>query len=150
VAFVTRLDATSGIVGPYRVDADAVDDGVVQAVRLNYAVQGGTLTTLPMTHMGGDLYRAEIPAQSSGAQVAYFVDVTDEGGLSGQSRTYTFRVGENAGVPGCGFQFVSAKSPQTRVLFVLGNALVILGALQGARKVLAHRHHHHPVSSAKH
>lgn len=49
----------------------------VKGVTLSYQVDGGTEETVPATFIGGDLFRAVIPAQAAGAEVSYTVSATD-------------------------------------------------------------------------
>ena len=78
MAFVTRVDDSASPAGPYRIDAEALDDGSIQGVRLSYAVGGGSPTAVAMQSVGENAYRAEIPGQPVGTQVSYFVDVADD------------------------------------------------------------------------
>jgi len=140
VAFVTRAEASVNPEGPYRIDAEAIDDGSIQSVRLSYAVGGGSPTAVEMQSVAENAYRAEIPGQPAGSQVSYFVDVADDAGNTARSRTYRFQVGGNAGAPGCSpISLPSTMSVQARVLSVLVNVLLILLAVQGARKLIAKR-----------
>jgi subtilisin family serine protease len=143
VAFVTRLDATPGLVGPYRVEAQALSDSTLTGLQLQWAVAGGTPTVVPMQSTADHTYRAEIPTQGQGTRLEYFVEVADAGGRTARSRTYTYQVGENAGVPGCGqFTLPSVRTAPGRVLVVLGNVLLLLLAVAGARRITAARHSH--------
>jgi subtilisin family serine protease len=139
LAFVTRLDAASAETGPYLVEAEALSDTVIGDIRLEYSVQQGAPTSVPMQRAGDDAFDAEIPAQPVGAQVAYFVEAADAAGRTVRSRTYTFQVGDEAPLPGCGVPFPAVHTTQARTLFVLGNALLVLLAVQGGRKLLASR-----------
>jgi len=140
VAFVTRIDGATGGVGPWLIAAEAVADTAIQDVQLNYTVQNSAPTVVPMQRTTEDAFSAEIPAQTLGTNVAYFVEVADSAGGRARSRTYAFQVGENAGMPGCGrFSLPSVKTTQARALVVLGNVLWLLLALQAARKLRSHR-----------
>ena len=143
VAFVTRLDATPGLEGPYRVDAQAVADTMLAAVDLLWSVVGGAPNTVAMTNVSGGTFRAEIPTQALGVELEYAVEVADAGGRTARSRAYRYRVGEPAAVPGCGqFSLPSVRSAPGRVLVVLGNVLLLLLAVAGARRILHARHSH--------
>jgi len=146
VAFVTRLDATPALEGPYRVEAQAVGDTTIASVDLHWSVAGGAVTTVPMPSVADHTYRAEIPAQAIGTEVEYAVEVADAAGQTVRSRTYSFRVGDVAEVPGCGqFSLPSVRTSSGRVLVVLGNVLLLLLAVAGARRIAASRHHHSNV-----
>jgi subtilisin family serine protease len=92
VAFVTRLEDTADTAGPYRVRAEAIDDGGMAGVELHYTVDGGAVTAASMQTAGGFAYTAEIPGQPTGSTVAYFVQAMDDEGNSSQSRTISFGV----------------------------------------------------------
>jgi MYXO-CTERM domain-containing protein len=49
----------------------------VKGVTLSYKVDGGTEETVPATFIGGDLFRAVIPAQAAGAEISFTVSATD-------------------------------------------------------------------------
>ncbi len=139
VAFVTRIDPAAVPVGPYPIEAEAVGDTDITAVRLQVAVQGAQPATIPMQKAADASYRAEIPAQANGARVEYYVEAADASGGLARSRSFVFTTGQNAGGPACGgFSLRSKDRAQTRVLVALGNALLLLLGLQGAQK-LRHR-----------
>jgi len=62
----TPLGNSADFVGPYVVEAVITDNVGVDpaAVQLTYNKNGGTNTTVSMTAVGGDVYRAEIPGPS--------------------------------------------------------------------------------------
>ena len=63
------------------VGCDVSDVGSgIQNVVLNYSVDGGSWMTLTMSFVSGTLYQTNIPAQAWGAQVTYYVNVTDNAG----------------------------------------------------------------------
>jgi MYXO-CTERM domain-containing protein len=49
----------------------------VKGVTLSYTVDGGSEETVPATFIGGDLFRAVIPAQAAGAEISFTVSATD-------------------------------------------------------------------------
>jgi hypothetical protein len=140
VAFVTRLDATPGDTAPYEVAAEALGDTTIVDVRLDYRVQDGEPTSVPMQPDGPNAWRAEIPAQPTGVQLAYFVEVADAVGRTARSRTYTLQIGDPSPLPGCGVPFPTMHTTQSRLLFVLGNMLVVLLGVYGGRRLMAARH----------
>lgn len=59
------------------ITVDVTDEDAITAVELIYTVNGGAAVTLTMSNSGGDTYQAVIPAQASGAAVAYYFRATD-------------------------------------------------------------------------
>ncbi len=60
------------------VSCDVIDPGSgVNTVTLWYRLDGGTWTLLVMTHTTGDQYQVDIPAQSFGTFVEYYIVATD-------------------------------------------------------------------------
>jgi subtilisin family serine protease len=101
VAFVTRMENTDNTTDPFQIDAEVIDDGSVASVKLKYNVSGGALQELDMPGIGGDKYRAVIPAQPLNETVAYFVEATDNDGNTGRSALFSFETREG-GSGGCG------------------------------------------------
>jgi bacillopeptidase F (M6 metalloprotease family) len=76
----TPLPASANLAGPYVVKATVTDNvGVDPAgVSLVYNKNGGSNTTVPMTHVSGDLYEAGIPGPSVlGDTYNYFIIARD-------------------------------------------------------------------------
>jgi subtilisin family serine protease len=139
VAFVTRLADTPDENGPYTVGAEAVADAAIQSAVLTFTVNSGTPAMVPMPAVGDGAFEAAIPGQSLGSTIAYFVDVADAAGSTARSRTYTFRIGETAVVPGCGdFQFANLRGNQRIGLMAL-NLMLLVGAVLGARRLVGSR-----------
>jgi len=63
------------------VGATVTDDGSVAAVTLHYDAGSGD-RLVPMAHQGDNVYSAQIPAQPDGTWVSYFVEATDDAGLT--------------------------------------------------------------------
>ena len=130
VGFVTRVANTNDTAGPYRVQAEATDDGAVITAELSYTVSAGNPTSVDMQRTNG-VYTADIPGQATGSEIAYFVVVTDDAGNTAQSNTFTFRVGAGGDEPPspCGnFALVPAAPASTpRNLAVLGLNLAVAG-----------------------
>lgn len=60
------------------LDAYTSDTGEhVKSVTLSYTVDGGTEETVRAAFIGGDLFRAVIPAQAAGAAISFTVSATD-------------------------------------------------------------------------
>lgn len=86
IVAVEALAPTSDVVGPYVVRA-AILDGVssdrnffARSVRLEYTVNGGATQMVDMRYSGGQIYRAEIPGQGCGGEIAYRVIAQDWAG----------------------------------------------------------------------
>jgi PKD repeat protein len=87
------------------IDVDVTDnDGNVASVTLAYATgaTGGSFTNVPMTFVSGETYTADIPAQSDGTLVRWYVTATDDSGLvttlpnsDPSVNTYLYRVRDN-------------------------------------------------------
>jgi spore coat protein CotH len=73
-AFPTAADAVT-------VEATVTDDGAVATVTLHYDAGSGD-QAVPMTGQGGETYAAQIPAQPDGTWVSYFIEATDDVGLT--------------------------------------------------------------------
>lgn len=99
IANTTALENTLDETGPYVVETDVVDDGSVQSVTLTYQV-GGSSNTVNMTNQGNDHYRGEIPGQSMGSTIVYFVKASDDAGNETQDRNFTFSIAQPSS-PGC-------------------------------------------------
>lgn len=68
-------------------------DAGVQSATIKYSVDGGsTWNDVAMTSQGGDLYSGDIPGQSPGAVVDYFVEAVDVGSNTNQSSIYEYNV----------------------------------------------------------
>jgi len=64
-----------------------------RGITLHYAVDGSSEALAVMKHSGGQVYRGEIPPQSAGAQIEYFVTALDWAENLGTGDTQTFTVG---------------------------------------------------------
>ncbi|MFQ6113945.1 MAG: S8 family peptidase, partial [bacterium] len=103
IANTTRLENTLDEVGPYVVESDIIDDVSVQSATLAYQVSGQQTVTAPMTSTGTDHYRGEIPGQSLGSTIIYFVKATDNDGNETKDSNFTFAIAEPTnGDCGCG------------------------------------------------
>jgi len=75
-------------------DENSSDAGAwLSGVILEYTVGEGLAEQVPMTWMGHQLYRGEIPPQAPGSLVSYAVIATDWAGNTGQSDELAFTVG---------------------------------------------------------
>ena len=64
-----------------------------RGITLHYAINGGGDELAEMEHSGGQVYRGEIPGQSDGATVEYFVTAVDWAGNLGTGKSVSFAVG---------------------------------------------------------
>ena len=92
-----QVDDTADTAGPYVVravirDAHTSDTGAFYTqLLLRYSVDGGPTTNLPLTWIGQDMYRGEIPGVAGGV-VSYSVRATDFAGNTGESAVLSFEV----------------------------------------------------------
>ncbi len=95
---VAQLSDTLDAVGPYVVRAEISDQmtsdtgAFYDATTLHYAVDGGGEVIVPLTWIGHQMYRGEIPGQPVGSNVSYFVRAVDRAGNLGASGTTAFAV----------------------------------------------------------
>ena len=74
----TELKDTEDVTGPYSVETDVSDDVGVAAVSLFYQVDGGGYTEVTMTEAkAGATFSADIPGQTAGTFIEYYVQATD-------------------------------------------------------------------------
>ena len=78
-----------------RVDLDQISVKAVTA--------GSVSSNIAMVPAGGNLYTAQIPAQTAGTAVAYFITAVDALGLVTTGGTYSYVVSNAADVPLAGF-----------------------------------------------
>ncbi|MFQ5751059.1 MAG: S8 family peptidase [bacterium] len=101
IANTTRLENTLDEVGPYIVEADILDDGNIQSATLTYQVLGQNAVTVTMTATTTDHYQGEIPGQSLGSSITYFVQAKDDGGNETRDNNFTFSIAEPTNGGGC-------------------------------------------------
>jgi len=76
------------------VDAYTSDTGEhVKSVYVSYTVNGGAAKTAPAKFIGGDLFRAVIPAQAEGTILELTPTAVDRVNLTGKAKTVTLSVG---------------------------------------------------------
>ena len=75
VTNTTVLSDTPYEAGPYTVSADfvATMNPPLTTTNLVYRVNGGSFVTVPMAHVSGATYTADIPGQASPSKVEYYV-----------------------------------------------------------------------------
>ena len=68
-------------------------DAGVASASLWYSIDGGDFVEVAMTN-DGDTYTAQIPGQSPGTHVDYYITATDVAGNTSQSKTYGYNIFE--------------------------------------------------------
>jgi subtilisin family serine protease len=101
IANTTRLQNTLDEAGPYVVETDVLDDGSVQSARLTYQAGSAAAVEVNMTTSGNGHYRGEIPGQTLGSTIVYFVTATDNGGNSTVDGNFNFSIAEPSNGGGC-------------------------------------------------
>ncbi len=101
IANTTRLENTLDETGPYVVEVDILDDSSIQSASLTYQVSGASAVTVAMSSVGGDHYRGEIPGQTLGSAIVYFVSATDDAANGTQDSNFTFSIAEPTDGGGC-------------------------------------------------
>ncbi|MCP3906131.1 MAG: hypothetical protein GY715_21110, partial [Planctomycetes bacterium] len=92
-------DSADGPAGPYVLRALILDDMTSdrnffdRGIEVNYVVNGGTPQQVPMRHSGGQVYRGEIPGQSPGSTVEYWITATDWANNTATGPTLSFEIG---------------------------------------------------------
>ena len=69
---------------------------------LSYSVGASEEETVPATFIGGDLFRAVIPAQAAGADLSFAVSATDSVGELGSSEPIALTIAAPSGEGGAG------------------------------------------------
>ncbi len=95
----------------YTVTADLIPysgNGIdTSNIKVYYKVDGGSYTSVSMTHSGGNTYTATIPGQTAGSVVGYYIYAADTGGkirkhpIIGAPDPHTFTVGSSPGITYC-------------------------------------------------
>ncbi len=94
----TQHPNTPDPIGPYPIESTITDLSGITHKTLYYRAGGPTFQALPMTAVGQDRYRAEIPGQPLETTVQYYVFARDQGGNSSvdppgaPAELYSFRV----------------------------------------------------------
>jgi hypothetical protein len=98
ISGVTALSTTLST-DPQTVDATITDTNPgggasgVQSATIKYSIDDGTTySDVTMTTGGGDLYTGDIPGQSPGTIIQYYVEAVDVESNASQSATYTYRI----------------------------------------------------------
>ncbi len=120
-----ELTNTPVTTSPYIVEAFIVDDEAdpITGATLNYRVNGGSFIPVTMTTGDSVLFTANIPAQSGGDVVDYYLEATDTGGTPTTESNYTAPL--NA--PTETFSFtISGAEPVNSTLSTAGDGTVTL------------------------
>jgi len=68
----------------YAISADIIPYSgaaiVADSVKIYYRINGGSYTAVAMTNSGGNTYTGNIPGQTQGSQVGYYIQVSDTSG----------------------------------------------------------------------
>lgn len=93
----------------YTINADLIPysgNGIDTGnIKVYYKVDGGSYTSVAMTHSGGNTYTASIPGPSAGSVVGYYIYAADTGGkirkhpIIGAPDPHTFTVVSSSGAP---------------------------------------------------
>lgn len=99
ISNVTQLITTIDQ-GPQTVQATMTDDNPsggpagVGSAEIVYTVDDGSEQSVAMTEVGTDLYEGDIPGQSAGSVISYYVRATDVEGLESATTSTTYRIYE--------------------------------------------------------
>ncbi len=144
IASTTRLGNTLDETGPYVVESDILDDSGIQGATLTYQVTGQPAATVNMVAQAAHRFRGEIPGQTLGSTVVYFVSATDDAGNRTQDNNFTFSIAEPSNDDGCcgqpAIDFEIASQPLRTSVNAAANAsffmipLLALGLMSRRRK----------------
>jgi hypothetical protein len=98
VSNTTCLFATDDTAGPYVIETTATDNSGFVVARLHYRI-GQNWVQVPMSSLGGNRFAGNIPGQTLGTSVDYYVEALDA-----QQNSAT----DPAGAPGVTFTFTIA------------------------------------------
>lgn len=88
----TPLMDTFNTVGPYAVEADIWDISTVDYTDLYYSTNGDPFTVIGMITTIGSDWKANIPGQSPGTTIDYFIYSVDDSGNYAQTDTFSFDI----------------------------------------------------------
>lgn len=86
----TPLTNTEDTVNPYVVTADVTDDSPLASVTLYYQVDGGGYIAVPMMVPSLELYAGDIPAQTGGSVIDYYIEAIDSAVMANTTTTATY------------------------------------------------------------
>ena len=104
VNLTTRYPDTTFLAGPYQITTHATDNNSITSTLFYSTNRGVSYTPVAMTSIGSDNYRGNIPGQTSGTRVQYYVRTVD---------TYYHRTFEPAGAPDSVFSFSADSTRPT-------------------------------------
>lgn len=76
----TEYPSTDNTVGPYEIESMITDMSALTETVLYYRTPGQGFVPVAMSALGADLFQGDIPGQSLGTMVQYYVQAADEGG----------------------------------------------------------------------
>jgi len=87
------LESTTGA-GPYTISATIMDYSGVASASVFYSTDGVNFDEAAMTDMGDDVWEGDIPGQTPGTVVDYYIEATDSAPAAnvGTSETWSFSV----------------------------------------------------------
>ncbi len=82
--------------GPYAIEAQIVDDSGIAYANLHWSTDEENYTAVTMVNSEDDTWTAEIPGQTIGTRVWYYIEAVDASEEANQATTqvYTFIIGE--------------------------------------------------------
>lgn len=125
---IARLGNTEDSVGPYRVEVRIQDEGIIATARLHYRIDESAFISVPMGSSDGEVFAGEIPGQSVGMNVSYYVEAEDEEGhvavypSGAPGSTIQFAVFERSGEP---LAYIAARRSDEVVVLDTGNRIEI-------------------------
>jgi len=101
------LGDTEDVAGPYVIDAVITDRLPLDPAQMDvvWRTGGGAWQRTPLVLVGGDQWRAELPGQPAGTEVAYYLEVTDTAQITtrlpfaGEADPFAFAVGPDTEAP---------------------------------------------------
>ena len=78
VGGVTQFTFTLDTLGPYTIEAYVEDNVGIASVSLFYNLNNGEFVEVGMTDSGDGIYTGDIPGQTAGTTVAYYITATDD------------------------------------------------------------------------
>ena len=63
--------------GPFNIKAKITDASGIASASLHYSINGGAFTSIPMTVLSVDTFKAVIPAQAYNTRIDYYISATD-------------------------------------------------------------------------
>ena len=82
--------------GPYILYAEITDVNGISTASVYHSIDGSFYTPVVMTNTAGNIWQGEIPGQTAGSTVYYYIEATDNSAAmnTGQSAVYSFMIEE--------------------------------------------------------